>query len=68
MSIIYSELSVSSGSSHDSGYSSDRMVDIPEQLHSVQTLRFIGLGEEAASNVWIRWAELSRDPDFPDEF
>ncbi|KAL9118352.1 MAG: hypothetical protein Q9187_005106 [Circinaria calcarea] len=61
-------VSASSGSSHDSGYSSDYIVDIPEQLESVQTLRFMGFDEEAAGNIWTRWAELSKDPDFPDEF
>ncbi|KAH9217060.1 hypothetical protein DL95DRAFT_386889 [Leptodontidium sp. 2 PMI_412] len=54
-SLMFSEASSLSENSVDSGVSLVRSFVIPEFMESVETLEYIGWGEEKATDIWARW-------------
>ncbi|KAH6716522.1 hypothetical protein BKA61DRAFT_476617 [Leptodontidium sp. MPI-SDFR-AT-0119] len=52
---MFSEASSLSENSVDSGVSLVRSFVIPEFMESVETLEYIGWGEEKATDIWARW-------------
>ncbi|KAE8441273.1 hypothetical protein EG329_005574 [Mollisiaceae sp. DMI_Dod_QoI] len=54
-SLMFSEASSSSENSADSGVGLNASFIVPEYIESVETLEYIGWGEEKAADIWARW-------------
>ena len=54
-SLMFSEASSSSENSADSGVGLVPSFIVPEYIESVETLEYIGWGEEKATDIWARW-------------
>jgi hypothetical protein len=54
-SLMFSEVSSSSENSANSGVNLVPSFIVPEYIESVETLEYIGWGEEKAANIWARW-------------
>jgi hypothetical protein len=52
---MFSEASSSSENSADSGVGLVPSFVVPEYIESVETLEYIGWGEERATDIWARW-------------
>ncbi len=54
-SLMFSEASSSSDNSADSGIGITPSFIVPEYIESVETLEYIGWGEEKAADIWAQW-------------
>ncbi|KAF4631242.1 hypothetical protein G7Y89_g6897 [Cudoniella acicularis] len=54
-SLMFSEASSSSDNSANSGVGLVPSFIVPEYIESVETLEYIGWGEEKATDIWARW-------------
>jgi len=65
----YRQVSLATLSSSSSGEGSDILIAMPEDLHSVHALTFIGFSTKAANDILGRWTSYEKDTDaLPDDF
>lgn len=59
----YRQVSLALLSPSSSGEGNDVFIAMPEELHSIEALTFIGISKIAAYSILGRWTEYENDPD-----